>query len=162
MALGIDICLASLSEHVVERGSDFMSIGRVVWCWVSPNGRPLHIQCSSSSRPILKIVTDYEPHGDLCVDLKVRRSKQRDDTMNEMFVDTKGTYTPALEGKLYVIESWLPGCRETGEQFFSPETVGHLQCTILEKKKPRESLKIPCMSTASCGPPMTSSFKGFW
>ena len=48
--------------------------------------------------------------------------------MKETFLDTKVTHTPALEGKLYVIEN-VPArvCRETGEHLFSPETVGHLQ-----------------------------------
>jgi hypothetical protein len=39
-------------------------------------GRPLHIQCSHPSRPILKIVTVYEPDGELWIDFKVRRPKQ--------------------------------------------------------------------------------------
>ena len=39
-------------------------------------GRPLHIQCSYPSRPILKIVTVYEPDADLWIDFKVRRSKK--------------------------------------------------------------------------------------
>ena len=44
--------------------------------------------------------------------------------MKETFLDTKVTHTPALEGKLYVIEN-VPArvCIETGEQFFSPETL---------------------------------------
>jgi hypothetical protein len=37
-------------------------------------GRPLHIQCSYPSRPLIKIVTVYEPDPDLWVDLRVRKT----------------------------------------------------------------------------------------
>lgn len=36
-------------------------------------GRPLHIQCSYPSRPLVKIITLYEPDANLWVDFKVRR-----------------------------------------------------------------------------------------
>ena len=36
-------------------------------------GRPLHIQCSHPSRPLLKIFTLYEPDAGLWVDFKVRK-----------------------------------------------------------------------------------------
>jgi hypothetical protein len=36
-------------------------------------GRPLHLQCSYSSRPLIKIITLYEPDSDLWIDLKVRK-----------------------------------------------------------------------------------------
>jgi hypothetical protein len=36
-------------------------------------GRPLHIQCSYPSRPLLKIITLYEPDAGLWVDFKVRK-----------------------------------------------------------------------------------------
>ena len=37
------------------------------------NGRPLHIQCSHPSRPLVKIITLYEPSADEWTDFKVRR-----------------------------------------------------------------------------------------
>ena len=37
-------------------------------------GRPLHILCSYPSRPLVKIVTLYEPDPDLWIDFRVRRS----------------------------------------------------------------------------------------
>jgi hypothetical protein len=40
------------------------------------NGRPLHIQVSHPGRPIIKIVTAYEPDKHLWIDYKIRRSKQ--------------------------------------------------------------------------------------
>ena len=36
-------------------------------------GRPLHIQCSYPSRPLIKIITVYEPDPHLWTDLRVRR-----------------------------------------------------------------------------------------
>jgi hypothetical protein len=35
--------------------------------------RPLHIQCSYPSRPLIKIITIYQPDADLWVDFRVRR-----------------------------------------------------------------------------------------
>ena len=37
------------------------------------SGRPLHIQCSYPSRPLLKIITVYEPDSRLWIDLRTRR-----------------------------------------------------------------------------------------
>lgn len=36
-------------------------------------GRPLHVQCSYSSRPMVKIITLYEPDPGLWIDLRIRR-----------------------------------------------------------------------------------------
>jgi len=36
--------------------------------------RPLHIQCSYPSRPLIKIITLYEPDPKLWIDFKVRRT----------------------------------------------------------------------------------------
>ena len=37
-------------------------------------GRPLHIQCSYPSRPLIKVITIYEPDPDLWIDFKIRRT----------------------------------------------------------------------------------------
>lgn len=36
-------------------------------------GRPLHVHCSYANRPLIKIITLYEPDPNLWVDLRVRR-----------------------------------------------------------------------------------------
>lgn len=36
-------------------------------------GRPFHLQCSYPSRPLLKIITIYEPDPELWVDFRVRK-----------------------------------------------------------------------------------------
>ena len=37
--------------------------------------RPLHIQCSYPSRPLVKIITLYEPNVKLWIDFMIRRTK---------------------------------------------------------------------------------------
>lgn len=37
-------------------------------------GRPVHVRCSDPSRPIVKIVTVYEPDPAIWIEFKVRRS----------------------------------------------------------------------------------------
>ena len=48
--------------------------------------------------------------------------------MNETMVDAQVTYTLEHLGKFYIIEH-VPAhvCQETGEQYFSPKTVEHIQ-----------------------------------
>jgi hypothetical protein len=36
-------------------------------------GRPLHVQCSYPSRPLVKIITLYEPDPELWINFRVRR-----------------------------------------------------------------------------------------
>ena len=59
-------------------------------------------------------------------------------------IETTITYTLETDGKFYIIQH-VPArvCEETGEQFFSPETVDHLQQTIWEKKKPKRVVETP-------------------
>ncbi len=35
--------------------------------------RPLHIQCSYPSRPLIKVITVYEPHPNRWIDQRIRR-----------------------------------------------------------------------------------------
>lgn len=64
--------------------------------------------------------------------------------MKETMIDAKVTYTVETEGRIYVIEH-VPArvCRETGEQFFAPETVEHIQDIIKSKKKPDRVIETP-------------------
>ena len=68
--------------------------------------------------------------------------------MKETMVEKKVTYTLEHGGKFYIIEH-VPArvCEETGEQYFAPETVEHLQSLIKGKKEPTKSLKRPCTNT---------------
>ena len=38
-------------------------------------GRPLHVQCSYPSRPLIKIITVYDPDPNLWVDFRIRKPK---------------------------------------------------------------------------------------
>ena len=38
-------------------------------------GRPLHVQCSYPSRPLIKIITMYDPDPNLWVDSRIRKAK---------------------------------------------------------------------------------------
>ena len=62
----------------------------------------------------------------------------------ETMVERKVTYTVEVEGKLLVIEN-VPArvCLETGEQFFSPETVERLQKMVWELRKPTRTIEVP-------------------
>ena len=40
-------------------------------------GRPLHIQCSYPSRPLIKLITLYEPDEDLWIDFQIRNKNFR-------------------------------------------------------------------------------------
>lgn len=64
--------------------------------------------------------------------------------MKETMVDTKVTYTLEHAGRFYIIEH-VPArvCKETGEQFFSPETVEHIQAIIKGSKRPDRVIETP-------------------
>jgi YgiT-type zinc finger domain-containing protein len=62
----------------------------------------------------------------------------------ETMVDQKVTYTLLVDNKLFVIEN-VPArvCLETGERFYSPETVERLQQTIWGQKQPIRVIETP-------------------
>ena len=66
------------------------------------------------------------------------------ETWNETMRETKVTYTLEMDGKFFIIEN-VPArvCVETGEQFFSPETVERLRQTILGREKPKKTIETP-------------------
>ena len=64
--------------------------------------------------------------------------------MKETMIAMEVTYTLEIDGKFYIIEH-VPArvCRETGEQFFSPETVERIQTLIKGGKKPARMIETP-------------------
>ncbi len=58
--------------------------------------------------------------------------------------ETKVTYTLETDGKFVFIEN-VPArvCEETGEQFFSPETVERLQKIVWNREKPKKTIETP-------------------
>jgi len=69
--------------------------------------------------------------------------------MKETIIETDVTYTLEFIGKFYIIEH-VPArvCQETGEQFFSPETVEHIQDLIKGGKKPVRVIETPVFEYA--------------
>ncbi|MGI8638855.1 MAG: YgiT-type zinc finger protein [Pyrinomonadaceae bacterium] len=63
---------------------------------------------------------------------------------NETMKEAKVTYTLEMDGKFFIVEN-VPArvCEETGEQFFSPETVERLQQTIWGREKPKKLIETP-------------------
>jgi YgiT-type zinc finger domain-containing protein len=64
--------------------------------------------------------------------------------MNETWIETEVTYVLEYGGKIYIIER-VPArvCQETGEQFFSPETVEHIQDLIKGGRVPSRVIETP-------------------
>ena len=64
--------------------------------------------------------------------------------MKETMIETKATYTLKYDGKFLLIEH-VPArvCREAGAQYFSPETVEHIQAVIKGRKKPAKIIETP-------------------
>ena len=69
---------------------------------------------------------------------------------NETFVERKVTYSIEFDGKFILIEN-VPArvCLETGERFFSPETVERLQKTVWEQKEPKRVIATPVFEFAA-------------
>jgi len=70
------------------------------------------------------------------------------DIWRETMVEQKVTYTLEIKGK-FIIEN-VPArvCLETGERFFSPETVEQLQKMIWEDRKPTRVIETPVFEFA--------------
>ena len=75
-----DISVAELEEALLNRSEvieDYPDDKYGPICLIlgfTTAERPLHVQCSYPTRPLLKIVTVYEPDSDLWVDLKTRKT----------------------------------------------------------------------------------------
>jgi len=64
--------------------------------------------------------------------------------MKETMVESRVTYTLEHDGKFFIVEN-VPArvCKETGEQFFSPETVEHIQAIIKNRRRPDRVIETP-------------------
>jgi YgiT-type zinc finger domain-containing protein len=59
--------------------------------------------------------------------------------MQETMVESDVTYTLEVAGKFYIIEHVRARvCTETGEQYFSPDTVERIQALLKSKGSPTE------------------------
>lgn len=80
---------------------------------------------------------------------RLMRDKQRR-LMGEHLEERRVTYTLEMNGKLFVVEN-VPARvdAETGEQFFSPETVERLQEIVHGKERPVRFLETPVFDYAA-------------
>jgi YgiT-type zinc finger domain-containing protein len=64
--------------------------------------------------------------------------------MKETMIEAEVTYTLEHGGKFYIIEH-VPArvCRETGEPYFTPDTVEHIQAVIRKGNKPTRVIETP-------------------
>jgi len=69
---------------------------------------------------------------------------------NELLIEQKVTYILEIEGRFIIIEN-VPARvnRETGERFFSPETVERLQKMIWEQQQPSRIVETPVFEFAA-------------
>lgn len=67
----------------------------------------------------------------------------------EPLVEKQVTYTLEMDGRVYIVEN-VPARvnEETGEEFFSPETVERLQRKILGREKPKRFIETPVFEYA--------------
>ncbi len=68
----------------------------------------------------------------------------------ETMVEKKVTYVLELDNRVIIIEN-VPArvCLETGEKYFSPETVEKIQETVWSKKKPSRLVETPVFTFQS-------------
>ena len=72
------------------------------------------------------------------------------DVWKETMVQRRVTYTLEKEGKFYIVENVQARvCVETGEQFFSPETVERLRMIIEGEGKPKKVIETPVYEYAA-------------
>jgi len=62
----------------------------------------------------------------------------------QTMIETKVTYTLQHAGRFFIIEH-VPArvCEETGEQYFSPETVERIQAIVQGSKAPDKVIETP-------------------
>ncbi len=64
--------------------------------------------------------------------------------MKETFIETEVTYTLEHNGRFLLVEH-VPArvCRETGEQYFAPETVERIHALLKSPKSPAKVIETP-------------------
>ena len=74
-----DISVAEMEDAIVSQSEvieDYPEDKYGPSCLIlgfTKTGRPLHIQCSYPSRPLVKVITLYQPDPDLWIDFRIRK-----------------------------------------------------------------------------------------
>jgi hypothetical protein len=113
-------------------------------------GRPLHVQCSHPSRERIKIITLYEPDPSRWIDFRNSKEQAMSGPLEERLVERLVTYSVEVNGRLVVIENVPARVNdETGERFFSPETVERVQQIVREQRSPSRLIQTPVFDFAA-------------
>jgi len=79
MVVSRDISVAEVEEAMATHGeiiedypNDKYGSSCLILCFTNA-GRPLHLQCSYASRPIVKVITLYEPSPNFWTDFRTRK-----------------------------------------------------------------------------------------
>lgn len=68
----VEEAIASRSEMIEDYPDDKYGPSCLILGFTK-GGRPLHVQCSYPIRPLVKIITLYEPDPELWIDFRLRR-----------------------------------------------------------------------------------------
>ena len=68
----VEDAIAGRSEIIEDYPEDKYGPSCLILCFTTA-GRPLHVQCSYPSRPLIKIITLYQPDPGLWTDFRVRK-----------------------------------------------------------------------------------------
>lgn len=68
----VEEAIANQSEMIEDYPNDKYGPSCLILGFTQAN-RPLHVQCSYPSRPLIKIITLYQPDPDLWVDFRIRK-----------------------------------------------------------------------------------------
>ena len=74
----IEQAMSNLSEVIEDYPDDKYGPSCLILGFTD-SGRPLHIQCSYPSRPLIKIVTVYQPDPELWIDYRIRKTTLTED-----------------------------------------------------------------------------------
>ena len=69
----LEQAISSQSEVIEDYPEDKYGPSCLILGFTSA-GRPLHVQCSHPARPLIRIITVYEPDPELWIDLRVRKT----------------------------------------------------------------------------------------
>jgi hypothetical protein len=69
----LEQAISSQSEVIEDYPEDKYGPSCLILGFTSA-GRPLHVQCSHPVRPLIKIITVYEPDPELWIDLRIRKT----------------------------------------------------------------------------------------
>ena len=69
----LEQAISSQSEVIEDYPEDKYGPSCLILGFTSA-GRPLHVQCSHPARPLIKIITVYEPDPELWIDLRIQKT----------------------------------------------------------------------------------------